>query len=68
MLGQGDPAYRLGQEAQEAKSERRTKVAELRDIEILMIASGTLMGPRWEGSALGQARNYPVDQLPKGDC
>jgi hypothetical protein len=47
--GAAHPAYRHGDETLEAKAARSAQLAELRDIEALMLATGTLAGPRWRG-------------------
>ena len=47
--GADHPAYRHGEETREAKAERSSKLAELRQLESIMHAAGALVGPRWRG-------------------
>jgi hypothetical protein len=41
--------YSTGQETRLARQERSRRLAELRDLEALMLALGELNGPRWRG-------------------
>jgi hypothetical protein len=47
--GRDHPQWKHGQETLEAKAERSLRLAELRDLEGLMLALGELNGPRWRG-------------------
>jgi hypothetical protein len=47
--GASHPNYRHGDETLEAKAERSARLVELREIEALMVKTGTLIGPRWRG-------------------
>jgi len=47
--GPDHPGYRHGEETLAAKAERSTKLAELRELELLLVEAGSLEGPRWRG-------------------
>ena len=47
--GANHPQYSYGGETLEAKAERSRRLAELRDLECLMLALGMLDGSRWRG-------------------
>jgi hypothetical protein len=47
--GHEHPAYRHGDQTLEAKAERSRRLAELRELERLLAATGSLAGPRWRG-------------------
>ncbi len=47
--GPDHPGYRHGGETQEAKAARSMRLAELREMERLLVETGTLAGPRWRG-------------------
>lgn len=48
-VGKHHPQWRHGGETLEAKAERSLRLAELRDLEGLMLALGQFTGPRWRG-------------------
>lgn len=48
-VGVDHPQWKHGQETLEAKAERSLRLAELRDLEGLMLVTGTLVGARWRG-------------------
>ena len=54
--GSDHPQWKHGQETLEAKAERSAKLLTLRELEGLMVTSGSLVGPRWRGRKPGK---YP---------
>ena len=52
--GSDHPQWKHGQETLEAKAERSARLGELRAIEAKMVATLTLVGPRWRGRKPGK--------------
>ena len=52
--GSDHPQWKHGQETLEAKAERSAMLGELRAIEAKMVATLTLVGPRWRGRKPGK--------------
>jgi hypothetical protein len=59
--GANHPQYRHGGETLEAKAERSRGLAELRDLECLMLALGVMDGSRWGG----RHPKHQVHSLPR---